>query len=75
MRKRLTNRPQIGRRTLIGFSLLLTLTALPGAYATPVQPLRLWYRQPAAVWNEALPIGNGRLGAMVFAAFKPNKFS
>jgi alpha-L-fucosidase 2 len=26
----------------------------------------LWYRQPAASWNEALPVGNGRLGAMVF---------
>jgi alpha-L-fucosidase 2 len=26
----------------------------------------LWYRQPAATWNEALPLGNGRLGAMVF---------
>jgi alpha-L-fucosidase 2 len=29
--------------------------------------LKLWYRQPAGVdWNSALPIGNGRLGAMVF---------
>jgi len=28
--------------------------------------LLLWYRQPAANWNEALPVGNGRLGAMVF---------
>src|SRR6266496_3728340 len=28
--------------------------------------LRLWYNQPAANWNEALPIGNGRLAAMVF---------
>ncbi|MGZ5555930.1 MAG: glycoside hydrolase family 95 protein, partial [Candidatus Aminicenantales bacterium] len=27
---------------------------------------RLWYRQPATDWNEALPVGNGRLGAMVF---------
>ncbi|SEN11325.1 alpha-L-fucosidase 2 [Sphingomonas gellani] len=27
---------------------------------------RLWYRQPATVWTEALPIGNGVLGAMVF---------
>ncbi|MEK0313259.1 glycoside hydrolase family 95 protein [Cohnella sp. 56] len=27
---------------------------------------KLWYRQPARDWNEALPIGNGRLGAMVF---------
>ena len=26
----------------------------------------LWYRQPAANWNEALPLGNGRLGAMVY---------
>lgn len=26
----------------------------------------LWYRQPAEQWTEALPIGNGRLGAMVF---------
>ena len=27
---------------------------------------RLWYRRPAERWVEALPIGNGRLGAMVF---------
>lgn len=27
---------------------------------------RLWYRQPAKEWTEALPVGNGRLGAMVF---------
>lgn len=26
----------------------------------------LWYKQPARVWTEALPVGNGRLGAMVF---------
>jgi alpha-L-fucosidase 2 len=26
----------------------------------------LWYRAPAVNWDEALPIGNGRLGAMVF---------
>ncbi|MBN3518495.1 glycoside hydrolase family 95 protein [Algoriphagus lutimaris] len=26
----------------------------------------LWYTQPAEVWEEALPVGNGRLGAMVF---------
>jgi alpha-L-fucosidase 2 len=27
---------------------------------------KLWYTKPAAVWTEALPVGNGRLGAMVF---------
>ena len=29
-------------------------------------PLTLWYRQPAHLWVEALPVGNGHLGAMVF---------
>jgi len=33
----------------------------PGAAATT-----LWYAQPATKWVEALPVGNGRLGAMVF---------
>lgn len=28
--------------------------------------LRLWYQQPARQWVEALPLGNGRLGAMLF---------
>ena len=28
--------------------------------------LKLWYQKPAEVWTEALPVGNGRLGAMVF---------
>jgi alpha-L-fucosidase 2 len=28
--------------------------------------LKLWYEKPAANWNEALPVGNGRLGAMIF---------
>lgn len=32
----------------------------------PEEPLSLWYRRPAGKWVEALPIGNGRLGAMVF---------
>ncbi len=27
---------------------------------------RLWYKQPANEWTDALPVGNGRLGAMVF---------
>lgn len=27
--------------------------------------MELWYKQPAELWEEALPIGNGRLGAMV----------
>jgi alpha-L-fucosidase 2 len=34
--------------------------------SAPRGDLELWYRQPAAQWVEALPIGNGRLGGMVF---------
>lgn len=30
------------------------------------QPIELWYGQPASDWNDALPVGNGRLGAMIF---------
>jgi alpha-L-fucosidase 2 len=28
--------------------------------------LELWYDKPAASWSEALPVGNGRMGAMIF---------
>lgn len=34
--------------------------------APACQPLTLWYDRPAELWEEALPLGNGRLGAMVF---------
>lgn len=27
---------------------------------------KLWYNEPARVWTDALPLGNGRLGAMVY---------
>ena len=34
---------------------------------TDIMPdLELWYRAPAVEWTDALPLGNGRLGAMVF---------
>jgi len=41
--------------------------AAAGAAPFPAPgPLTLWYRRPAKQWVEALPVGNGRLGAMVF---------
>jgi alpha-L-fucosidase 2 len=33
----------------------------------------LWYRQPATQWVEALPVGNGRLGGMVFGGVDSEK--
>lgn len=42
------------------------LFAVSANFAQPGR-LRLWYRQPAGnVWENALPIGNGRLGAMIY---------
>lgn len=35
--------------------------------------LKLWYDQPAVNWNEALPVGNGRLGSMVFGGVETER--
>jgi alpha-L-fucosidase 2 len=48
-----------GRLTCLVAS-LVTFSVAHGA------DLKLWYRQPARTWTEALPVGNGHLGAMVF---------
>jgi alpha-L-fucosidase 2 len=37
--------------------------------------LRLWYRQPVREWANALPIGNGRLGAMVFGGIDQERLA
>lgn len=44
------------------------LAAARSTGATPdtAAPPTLWYRQPATEWTQALPIGNGRMGAMLF---------
>src|SRR5687767_6253086 len=36
--------------------------------------LKLWYDQPAKVWEEALPLGNGRTGAMVFGKINKERY-
>jgi alpha-L-fucosidase 2 len=46
--------------------LLFLLCLLATRALAQPQPLKLWYQQPAAKWTDALPLGNGRLGAMVF---------
>jgi alpha-L-fucosidase 2 len=55
------------RRILVSIPVLFFLAAITFVYsADSPQDLTLWYTQPAKQWVEALPIGNGRLGAMVF---------
>jgi len=50
-------------------AILLALTGpLSAAPAAPAGDWLLWYDQPATKWEQALPVGNGQLGAMVFGA-------
>jgi alpha-L-fucosidase 2 len=37
------------------------------------QDLKLWYNKPSAKWTDALPIGNGRLGAMIFGGVETDR--
>jgi alpha-L-fucosidase 2 len=48
------------KKYLLAFLLLISIKMLLA------QDLKLWYKQPAVKWTEALPIGNGRIGAMLF---------
>ncbi len=54
------------RFTLLASLALATLLPHLSATSGTAEDLLLWYRQPAKDWNQALPVGNGRLGAMVF---------
>lgn len=45
---------------------LTLLMALPASLMQAQEPLKLWYDRPAEYFEESLPIGNGRLGALVY---------
>ncbi|QEK50870.1 glycoside hydrolase family 95 protein [Pedobacter aquae] len=53
------------KNVILKYCFLLGMMASQVAYAQQSQ--QLWYKQAAAKWTDALPIGNGRLGAMIFA--------
>ena len=69
-------RPSVKRRSfLVSAGLAISMPGLAGATAVSTttgrgaatrDSLSLWYDKPAGPWVEALPVGNGRLGAMVF---------
>lgn len=45
---------------------VILLLAFSSVNAQQGGKLKMWYDKPATVWNEALPVGNGRLGAMIY---------
>jgi len=54
---------------------LLLLVATIQAAAAPSSDDHLWYRQPATQWLEALPVGNGNMGAMVFGGLPQERLA
>jgi alpha-L-fucosidase 2 len=69
MKRRVTRRKFLQQTAFAAAALPLASTPqqIQGAVEqSTVPPLLLWYDKPATQWVEALPIGNGRLGAMVF---------
>ncbi len=58
--------------------ILLAVTGLVEAApdaAPPPTAQRLWYRQPGEKWLDALPLGNGHLGAMVFGRVQEERIA
>ncbi|MBM4018858.1 MAG: glycoside hydrolase family 95 protein [Planctomycetes bacterium] len=55
-------------RTVTLMALVVLAAGVVCAAGEAPPPPALWYRRPAAKWTEALPVGNGRLGAMVFGS-------
>jgi len=53
-------------RVRISLIILLTFILPESCIVQENENLKLWYEKPASRWEEALPIGNGRLGAMIF---------
>jgi alpha-L-fucosidase 2 len=50
------------------------MAAAPASTSNTPANLKLWYSQPAKVWmTEALPIGNGRIGAMFFGGVEKER--
>ena len=45
---------------------LLSVNWLQSIAQSQPSGLKIWFNHPAETWNDALPVGNGRLGAMIF---------
>lgn len=37
-----------------------------GKAEAPLEPMSMWYRMPAQLWAQSLPLGNGRIGSMIW---------
>jgi alpha-L-fucosidase 2 len=56
----------VSQLSVLIVTIFASLLTFSWGAAAAENDLRLWYTKPALKWDEALPVGNGRLGAMVF---------
>jgi alpha-L-fucosidase 2 len=61
------------RSLALAVSVCLAAPAVRAAEDGAPGPLTLWYRRAAPQWDHALPLGNGRLGAMVFGGVRSER--
>ncbi|UCE48317.1 MAG: glycoside hydrolase family 95 protein, partial [Phycisphaerales bacterium] len=59
--------------TAISICMVSLIVVLSTEQASAQGTLRLWYDEPASKWTEAMPLGNGRLGAMVFGSISTER--
>lgn len=61
-------------RRLLFVLLVSASVAVSAQSGSPSGDLKLWYNAPASIWEEALPLGNGKTGAMVFGGVGTERF-
>ena len=69
--------PASRREFLQGAVALGVLSRIGSAESTPgsTEGDELWYRRPAEKWLEALPVGNGRLGGMIYGGIQTERIA
>lgn len=68
---------EISRREFVRNTVMVAAAASGSRFsgAAKRQPLELWYESPANRWLSALPVGNGRLGGMVFGGLQQERIA
>jgi alpha-L-fucosidase 2 len=60
-------------KSLIYIFIISVILSIPLKSQPPPSGVKIWFNKPAETWNDALPVGNGRLGAMVFGGLEKER--
>ena len=62
----------MSKKKFIG--VLLGVALVASVAAQDAKQLKLWYNKAAKAWEEALPLGNAKTGAMVFGGLEKERY-